>query len=458
MRNDIENKILIPFMLLLILSILVLTIISIANSYKLILDNEGNYSRRELDNILVYMDYTKDEVQDEDEASQIVLDYLKERNIENFFLVHSDEYLIKNINIKDDFFNSQAYLLIYEEYEDYDWTLGYCLEKSSLFYEVLDNERYLILVSIIVMIISMQVTIIVSYSISKPIKQLAAYCDKIIDSSSFNEKIDIKRIDEIGTLSDALNNMIARLEENNERLIEMKSLSTIGQFAAGIAHEIRNPLTGMKTSIQVLKYRLCKEDNSTNGRLFDGVISEIDRINELITGLLDFSRPRAPSFQETKLLNVIDMTLKGINKAEEGKNIEINLKYEEDIIIWADNFHIKQILLNILNNAIHSIESRGVIDIIIKRIEKDDGHDDLVEVQIQDNGCGIDEKNLNKLFTPFFTTRKKGTGLGLSIVYELVKINKGTIKINSVLNEGTQVIMQFPIYGVEENEEENTNN
>ena len=152
------------------------------------------------------------------------------------------------------------------------------------------------------------------------------------------------------------------------------------------------------------------------------------------------------------------MTLKGINKAEEGKNIEINLKYEEDIIIWADNFHIKQILLNILNNAIHSIESRGVIDIIIKRIEKDDGHDDLVEVQIQDNGCGIDEKNLNKLFTPFFTTRKKGTGLGLSIVYELVKINKGTIKINSVLNEGTQVIMQFPIYGVEENEEENTNN
>ncbi|NLL80784.1 MAG: HAMP domain-containing protein [Tissierellia bacterium] len=458
MRNDIENKILIPFMLLLILSILVLTIISIANSYKLILDNEGNYSRRELDNILVYMDYTKDEVQDEDEASQIVLDYLKERNIENFFLVHSDEYLIKNINIKDDFFNSQAYLLIYEEYEDYDWTLGYCLEKSSLFYEVLDNERYLILVSIIVMIISMQVTIIVSYSISKPIKQLAAYCDKIIDSSSFNEKIDIKRIDEIGILSDALNNMIARLEENNERLIEMKSLSTIGQFAAGIAHEIRNPLTGMKTSIQVLKYRLCKEDNSTNGRLFDGVISEIDRINELITGLLDFSRPRAPSFQETKLLNVIDMTLKGINKAEEGKNIEINLKYEEDIIIWADNFHIKQILLNILNNAIHSIESRGVIDIIIKRIEKDDGHDDLVEVQIQDNGCGIDEKNLNKLFTPFFTTRKKGTGLGLSIVYELVKINKGTIKINSVLNEGTQVIMQFPIYGVEENEEENTNN
>ena len=458
MRNDIENKILIPFMLLLILSILVLTIISIANSYKLILDNEGNYSRRELDNILVYMDYTKDEVQDEDEASQIVLDYLKERNIENFFLVHSDEYLIKNINIKDDFFNSQAYLLIYEEYEDYDWTLGYSLEKSSLFYEVLDNERYLILVSIIVMIISMQVTIIVSYSISKPIKQLAAYCDKIIDSSSFNEKIDIKRIDEIGILSDALNNMIARLEENNERLIEMKSLSTIGQFAAGIAHEIRNPLTGMKTSIQVLKYRLCKEDNSTNGRLFDGVISEIDRINELITGLLDFSRPRAPSFQETKLLNVIDMTLKGINKAEEGKNIEINLKYEEDIIIWADNFHIKQILLNILNNAIHSIESRGVIDIIIKRIEKDDGHDDLVEVQIQDNGCGIDEKNLNKLFTPFFTTRKKGTGLGLSIVYELVKINKGTIKINSVLNEGTQVIMQFPIYGVEENEEENTNN
>ena len=302
----------------------------------------------------------------------------------------------------------------------------------------------------------MQITIIVSYNISKPIKQLAIYCDKIIDSSSFQEKIDVKRSDEIGTLSEALNNMIWRLEENNERLIELKSLSTIGQFAAGIAHEIRNPLTGMKTSIQVLKYRLCKEDNSTNGKLFDGVINEIDRINELVTGLLDFSRPRAPAFQETKILNVIDKTLKGINKASEGKSIKIDLRYKEDIIIWADNSHIEQVFLNILNNAINSIKSRGIINIIINRLGNDDN--DLVEIQIQDNGCGIDEENLKKIFNPFFTTRNKGTGLGLSIVYELVKINKGKIKINSILNEGTNVIMEFPIHGVDKNEDKNLNN
>ena len=144
-------------------------------------------------------------------------------------------------------------------------------------------------------------------------------------------------------------------------------------------------------------------------------------------------------------MNVIDKTLKGINKASEGKSIKIDLRYKEDIIIWADNSHIEQVFLNILNNAINSIKSRGIINIIINRLGNDDN--DLVEIQIQDNGCGIDEENLKKIFNPFFTTRNKGTGLGLSIVYELVKINKGKIKINSILNEGTNVIMEFPIHG-----------
>lgn len=456
MRNDIENKILIPFMLLLILSILTLTTISIANNYELVLASEIENSTREIKNIVLLMDDINNKIHDEEEAKEFILNNLIESKNENFFIISNREFLIRSDSIDDKSIDSDDFLITYEQYEKYDWTLGYALEKSSFFYEVLDNEKNLILAAIIVMIISMQITIIVSYNISKPIKQLAIYCDKIIDSSSFQEKIDVKRSDEIGTLSEALNNMIWRLEENNERLIELKSLSTIGQFAAGIAHEIRNPLTGMKTSIQVLKYRLCKEDNSTNGKLFDGVINEIDRINELVTGLLDFSRPRAPAFQETKILNVIDKTLKWINKASEGKSIKIDLRYKEDIIIWADNSHIEQVFLNILNNAINSIKSRGIINIIINRLGNDDN--DLVEIQIQDNGCGIDEENLKKIFNPFFTTRNKGTGLGLSIVYELVKINKGKIKINSILNEGTNVIMEFPIHGVDKNEDKNLNN
>lgn len=455
MRNDIENKILIPFMILLILSILVLTTISITNNYKLLLYNEIDDSKREIKNILTFIDNISDKISDEEEARSFVLEYLADSERDNFYVIHNENFLINNGSLDNNFFDSQDYLLTQVEYEKYDWKLGYALVKSSFFYEVLNYEKYLILGAIIIMIISMQVTIIVSYNISRPIKQLATYCDKIIDSSSFNEQINIKRNDEIGRLSEALNNMILRVEENNERLIEMKTLSTIGQFAAGIAHEVRNPLTGMKTSIQVLKSRLFKEDNSINERLFDGVISEIERLNELVTDLLHFSRPKAPVFQEAKLVSIIDKTLEGINKIADDKSIKIDFKYQEDIIVWADKYNLEQVFLNLFNNAINSIKSKGVINIIINRLEKDSG--DLVQIQVQDNGCGIDEENLKKIFNPFFTTRSKGTGLGLSIVHELIKLNKGKIKINSKLNEGTIVIIEFPIYGVEDNEEKSFN-
>lgn len=455
MRNDIENKILIPFMILVILSILVLTTISITNNYKLLLYNEIDDSKREIKNILTFIDNISDKISDEEEARSFVLEYLADSERDNFYVIHNENFLINNGSLDNNFFDSQDYLLTQVEYEKYDWKLGYALVKSSFFYEVLNYEKYLILGAIIIMTISMQVTIIVSYNISRPIKQLATYCDKIIDSSSFNEQINIKRNDEIGRLSEALNNMILRVEENNERLIEMKTLSTIGQFAAGIAHEVRNPLTGMKTSIQVLKSRLFKEDNSINERLFDGVISEIERLNELVTDLLHFSRPKAPVFQEAKLVSIIDKTLEGINKIADDKSIKIDFKYQEDIIVWADKYNLEQVFLNLFNNAINSIKSKGVINIIINRLEKDSG--DLVQIQVQDNGCGIDEENLKKIFNPFFTTRSKGTGLGLSIVHELIKLNKGKIKINSKLNEGTIVIIEFPIYGVEDNEEKSYN-
>ena len=120
---------------------------------------------------------------------------------------------------------------------------------------------------------------------------------------------------------------------------------------------------------------------------------------------------------------------------------------------WYISLSLSVTLL--FNNAINSIKSKGVINIIINRLEKDSG--DLVQIQVQDNGCGIDEENLKKIFNPFFTTRSKGTGLGLSIVHELIKLNKGKIKINSKLNEGTIVIIEFPIYGVEDNEEKSFN-
>ncbi len=234
-------------------------------------------------------------------------------------------------------------------------------------------------------------------------------------------------------------------------------LTSVGQLAAGLAHEIRNPLSGIRMSIQVLKRRLLRDDSQSNRELFDGTLYEIDRMNRLITDLLNFAKPHLPKYEIVNIMNVLDRAKKLVSKAAEKKGVKINtIINAKNVLLNIDAEQIEQVFINIITNSINAVKENGNLDIRI--YELNNAKDDLLIIEFKDNGCGIKEEHISKIFNPFFTTNSEGTGLGLSVVHNLVTENKGEIQVESKINIGTTISLKFPMYGGDFNEEKNTSN
>ncbi|SHJ71491.1 sensor histidine kinase [Paramaledivibacter caminithermalis] len=244
------------------------------------------------------------------------------------------------------------------------------------------------------------------------------------------------------------------IEQNIERI---NRLTSTGELAAGLAHEIRNPLAGMKMSIQVLKGRLCKETNESNLNLFNSVLYEIDRLNNLITQLLDFAKPHVSKYDKTNILEILNKSLDLTKKELKEKDIKTNIHIETDeLSVFIDKAQIEQVFINIIKNSINAMKKQGKLHIKLENSIRE--KIEFLSITFEDNGCGIKEEYLEKIFNPFFTTHSQGTGLGLSVVHKLVVENKGEIEVDSIVGKGTKFIIRFPLYGGEIDEKKNINN
>ena len=237
--------------------------------------------------------------------------------------------------------------------------------------------------------------------------------------------------------------------ENN--LVRVDRLASVGQFAAGLAHEIRNPLTGIKTGIQVIKNREMMRNEASNVELMDGLTYEIDRINNLVTDLLDFSKPKQ-AYREKE--NIREVIRKSLDLAKEGiinKAITVTIQDDESLkYVFADKGQVEQIFLNIITNAIEAMEWKGNLLITSDKIQEEG--QPWIRINFIDDGIGIEEGLLENIFNPFFTTKTKGTGLGLVVVAKLIEENNGKISIESKTNEGTKISILLPEYGRDKNE------
>ncbi len=231
-----------------------------------------------------------------------------------------------------------------------------------------------------------------------------------------------------------------KMEQHFQRL---ERLATAGRLASGIAHEVRNPLTGMRTSVQVLKKRLQNEIESKNIAILDRVVSEIDRINKLVSELLGYTRSANWEPEWTDVVTLLHNTLDLLSVEAEKKGVEIVLAIEADAPqIYIDPNQMRQILLNLMKNALDAVETNtGRISIRLRRSE--DGSRGILT--IEDNGKGIEADLVERVFDPFYTTKQDGTGLGLSIVHELVQQNDGELTLSSTPGIGTRVLMQFKV-------------
>lgn len=237
---------------------------------------------------------------------------------------------------------------------------------------------------------------------------------------------------------------LTRMKEMEEQLKRDERLKSLGELAAGIAHEVRNPLASMSGSIQVLKEDL-KPGDIESGRLMDIILRETERLNGLITDFLLFARP-APSKREIVGLKILLEDIIGVfSNSPEASGIDISTGPTSDMLIEGDTRQLKQVFWNLFLNAAQSMPEGGKLEI---NSQLGPGH--TAEITISDSGKGIDPETIKKIFDPFFSMKESGTGLGLALVHRVIESHGGRIIVNSKMGRGTTFKITLPLAGAGE--------
>ena len=268
-------------------------------------------------------------------------------------------------------------------------------------------------------------------------------------------RIQSKLKDEFKELATSFNDMAGSLKDQQVKIQQTERLAAVGELAAGLAHEVKNPLAGIKVSIEVLKNELdlAQEDKE----IFLRIINEINRIEALLKNMLNYARPSKPLPENVSIHEILDSIIKisefslknPENLSLHTKEIHFQKEYGSDIPdIYADAGQMQQVFLNIILNSIDAIKKQGTI-----RIKTSKTEDASVQIQISDNGKGIDPDTIKVVFNPFFTTKSKGTGLGLAICKRLIEQHNGTINVSNN-PEGGGVTFLITLPGKLENSEQ----
>ncbi len=252
--------------------------------------------------------------------------------------------------------------------------------------------------------------------------------------------------DEIALILEIAEQLATAVENSKlyDRMRERDRLAALGEMAAGLAHEIRNPLGAIKGAAQFLDPKKMSEED---GEFVDVIVEEVNRLNGVVSAFLDYSRPLKQTFGPTDLQEVVSRTLKLIVN-DVPKTVTIKEELSETLPrVDADAEQLKQVLINLVQNAIQATGDKpGEIVIRTSKPERfgDFRAPEQVELQVSDNGPGIPADQQLNIFVPFFTTKQKGTGLGLAICQRIVKNHGGTISVQSKVGEGTTFTIRLP--------------
>ncbi len=345
------------------------------------------------------------------------------------------------------------YITAYEPIRNINNKVIGMLYVGMLEQEFVDMKRRTLWTFLMITLIGVSIALITSYflgnSALKPIKHLV-FASNQLAKGDLNHRVVIKSGDEIGELGKTFNYMADSIKERDEKLKEqtknqiMKSekLAMIGRLAAGVAHEINNPLGGI-----LIYSHLLLEDtpkSSPERASLEKIVREAARCKDIVKGLLDFARPGEPRVELGRLNETIESVLSLIEKQVLFQNITIEKKLAPDLpMISFDKSQLQQVFMNILLNAAEAMNGKGRL--AIKTQIPEDGF--YEEAKFTDTGHGIPKENFENLFEPFFTTKKpgEGTGLGLAISYGIVKNHNGKIEVESEIGKGTTFTIKLPL-------------
>jgi len=239
-------------------------------------------------------------------------------------------------------------------------------------------------------------------------------------------------------------------EKKTEELIRrMDRLSSLGQMSAGIAHEIRNPLTSINFNVQLLAKKLAMTDATKC--LIDDTQEGIDRIRTLVKGMLDFAKPSRPYLKSDSIPRVLKDSIALLDSQLKKKGVAVAVHLHDPFPeVFFDAHQVQQVFVNLLLNGMEAMAEGGTIRIkslIVKEARKKGEH---VLLHFTDYGLGISRENLSRIFDPFFTTKSDGTGLGLPIVHKILEQHNASVEVSSTEGKGTTFILKFPIHRTEE--------
>ncbi|MCL5807674.1 MAG: ATP-binding protein [Deltaproteobacteria bacterium] len=320
---------------------------------------------------------------------------------------------------------------------------GVSLEKVEN--EILATVKTIIVLTTVLLITGFAIILLLTRRFIGPITQLVSTMEKA-RGDFLDIRVEVKGHDELAVLGERFNSMIERirhaneeLKKTHEKLVRSEKLASIGILAAGVAHQINNPLGGIFNCIQILK-----QDGSNpelRAKYLDLVNEGLDRIETTVSKLLWMSRKTERVPVDMDIKSVVESVYSFLEYKIKKAKIAFKNEVAADLRITFDVHDFQQLLLNLFINAIHAMNNGGMLEVKGRR------NDSVVSLEVIDNGCGIEQENIGRIFDPFFTTKPtgEGTGLGLWLTYEIIRNYSGEIAVESVAGKGSRFIIRFPV-------------
>jgi signal transduction histidine kinase len=306
----------------------------------------------------------------------------------------------------------------------------------------------------IVLFLSASISMVMLKFVKKPLNLIVENMARV-EKGDLSVRMREERNDEVGRLITSFDSMVVKLDiakkeleqYHFEQMERADRLASVGEMAAGIAHEIKNPLTGIAAAITIIKEDFEPGDPRTE--IVNEVLEQIKRLDKTVNDLLFFGKPASTEPTFINLNSVVEKTLMFASQHRSGKNIEKKLALDGNLPpVYVDPKQIQQVFLNLILNALQAMQDGGVLTVETSLVKEEENK--WARVSIADTGPGIPVQILSKIFTPFFTTKAQGTGLGLAICHKLVKQHGGELNVVSEDGVGTVFTVDLPVSGFPE--------
>ena len=299
--------------------------------------------------------------------------------------------------------------------------------------------RTVLFVSVVIVLLMAVASHLVARSVTAPVLRLVEYANAIAGGADTGPAPLAGR-DEVGRLAQSFSEMVGQLRASEARMLRSEKVAVTGLLAARVAHDVRNPLSSMKMQAQMLRHRL--PQSGEDQELVHTILKEIDRVEWVVKGLLELSRPGDPQLRSASVNDVVEDALGDLSAQLRYQKVVVETELEPDLPLTAlDVDRVKLALLNLMVNAAEAMASGGTM-LVATRLE-DDGR--AIGLEIRDDGVGVDPAVRDKLFDPFVSTKREGVGLGLVNARHIVESHDGTIEIAPRPSRGTCVRVVLPV-------------